>query len=85
VAGEIAPFGKDPGMGDWEAAGKLSDEGKWPVAFGYLNMRPSEQLQHTRFPDGTIDRAYHLSTELLEDLRSRYGAPEKPDVEEATT
>jgi Protein of unknown function (DUF3631) len=41
--------------------------------------------KHTRFPDGTIDRAYHLSTELLEDLRSRYGTPEKPDAEEATT
>jgi hypothetical protein len=39
----------------------------------------------TRFLDGTRKLAYHLSTALLEDLRSRYGSPEDRHEEETPT
>jgi Protein of unknown function (DUF3631) len=41
--------------------------------------------KQTRTAEGNIVRAYHLSTEILEDLRSRYGAPEEPGAGETTT
>ena len=41
--------------------------------------------KQTRTAEGNIIRAYHFSAEVLEDLRSRYGAPEEAGAEETTT